>query len=399
VPRRKGGAVVEGVDDRSLPDAVDGGAASSLFRSGKLVLLIALITAAGGFVGGLLRKGQGTVYEAEAVVAASKSPLPADNFTDLGIALFRTDTVLQPVVEELNLNISPQSLLSQGYLKAEPVNNAVAVQIVARDSDPEAAARLANATADSFASALSDNAMGTFAVFEDNEVSTSSSEGALQAALIAAALGVIFGAVLLMVRNLVVRPVHSQAEALGLLPADVAFSARVHTRSPFWWQKDSSAGHEVVPHGLASAIHRTTDQHVHRGQLEACYVLVERAHRGDRAVRSLLDELSVPASRDHDMEGGQLKWLSVTDSRLGEVLDGSGVVIALVSEGVPRRTLQMLTEELLVAPGRRLLVMVFVSGLHRGPILATAGTLPRQSFARMWSSLRRESSGSRSGGL
>jgi hypothetical protein len=385
--------VVRGVDDRSLP-AVTNTAANSLIRSGRLILLVAMISAAGGLVGGLLREGQGAVYEAEALVAASQTSLPADNFTDLGSALFRTDTVLQPVVEELNLRISPQTLLSKDYLSVESVSSAVAVQVIAHDSDPQTAAALANTAAQSFSSALTDNEMGTFAVFEDNDVAKTSGLSPIQSTLLAAALGAVLGAAILLLRTLVVRPVLSQDEALGVFPADIAFSASVRSAG-FSFLRKGTSRFEVLPHGLLPAIGRSTGDGQEANSLDACYVLVERNRRGDRAARAVLHELG--ASRGESPE--DLNWVAVSDRRLGHAIEEAGVVVALVSQGVSRRSLQLLTEELFVASGRRLLIMVFVGSTRRGgSTVSAAWSGPRQLFARWWSSMRSQFSGSRPGG-
>jgi hypothetical protein len=393
-----------GVDGRSLasavPSAVNSTARSSMLRSGRLILLVALITAAGGLIGGLLSQRR-AVYEAEAVVAASTTPLPADNFTDLGVALFRTDTVLQPVIGELNLDITPQALLSEGYLEVESVTNAVAVRIIAQDSDPQLAAELVNAAADSFASALSDNEMGTFAVFADDAVSRSSGQSPLQSTLLAAALGLVLGTAILLVRTFVMQPLLTKEEALSVYPADVAYLAKVHTGGTFRFrQGDSYNSLEVFPQGLAQAIRRSTEAKKGIDSLSSCYVLVERNRRGDKPVRALMEELRVSGvtEQSEDANRRDLKWIEVSDRHLGKAIEDAGVIAALVSEGVSRRSLQLLTEELLVAPGRRLLIMVFVRAAHRRPTVNGVRTSLRQLVARWWSSMRRQFSGSRSGG-
>jgi hypothetical protein len=393
--------VVGRMDGRSLPNAVNITAGRSMLRSGRLILLVALITGAGGLIGSLLREGRGAVYEAETVVAASTTTLPADNFTDLGLAIFRTDTVLQPVIEQLNLDITPQSLLSEGHLTVELVSNAVAVRIIARDSDPQLAADLANAAADSFASALNDNQMGTFAIFEDDEVSKTSGQSPLISTLLAAALGVVLGAGILLLRTLVVQPVLTKEEALSLYPADVAFSARVRTGGAFHSRGDASyKGLEVFPHGLAPAIRRSTEDREGVGPRSSCYVLVERNRRGDKAVRALLEELRVSDDSDNreDVQRRDLKCIEVSDARLGQAVEDAGIVVAVISQGVSRRSLERLTEELLVAPGRRLLIMVFVGTAHQRPTVNGVATSLRQVIARWRSSMRRQFSRSRSGG-
>jgi hypothetical protein len=392
--------VVTGVDDHGPPAVVSPTAASSLLRSGRLVLLIALLTAAGGLIGSLLRGTGAAVYEGEAVVAASDTTLPPDNFSDLGIALFRTDTVLGPVTDEVNLDVAPQSLLSEGYLEVEAISNAVAVHIVAHHSDPQVATTLANAAAESFSSALTDSEMGTFAVFNDEEVSRISGPSALQSALLAGALGVVLGATLLLLRTVVVQPILSQEEALRIYPADVAFSARVRTEGASPFRSDSSEkDQQVFPRGLASAIRRSTEGRPGVESLDSYYVLVERSRRGDRSVRALLDELRAGRSeRIDDVHKRDLKYVTALDRRLGQLIEDAGIIVALVSQGVSRRSLQSLTEELLVAPGRRLLVLVFVGTIRRGPTLSGAWARLRQLLTRWWSSMRRQFSGSGSGG-
>jgi hypothetical protein len=393
--------VVRGVDDHSLPNAANIRAGNSLLRSGRLILLVALIAGAGGLIGGLLREGRGAAYEGEAVVAASTTSIPAENFADLGVAVFRTDTVLQPVIEELNLDITPQSLLSGGHLKVESISNAVAVRVVSRDSDPQLAADLANTAADSFASALNENQMGTFAVFEDAEVSkTSSGQSPIESTLLAAALGVVLGTAILLVRTLVIQPILTKEEALSVYPADIAFSARVHTDGGFHFREGAShKSSEVFPHGLAPAIRRSTEN-TEGVAPHSCYVLVERKRRGDKAVRALLEELRVSDSLEQaeDVRARDLKWIAVSDRRLGQAVGEAGVVVALISQGVSRRSLELLTEELLVAPGPRLLIMVLVGTVHRRPTVSGVRTSLRQLIARWRSSMRRQFSGSRSGG-
>lgn len=394
--------MVEGVDDRSLPNIANITAGNSMLRSGRLILLVAIITGVGGgLIGGLLREDRGAVYEGEAVVAASTTPLPADTFADLGAAIFRTDTVLQPVIEELNLDITPQSLLSEGHLKVESVSNAVAVQIISRDPDPQLAEDLANAAADSFASALNDNQMGTFAVFEDAEVSKTSGQSPLESTLLAAAFGVVLGAAILFLRSLVIQPIRTKEDALSVYPADIAFSAHVHTDGPFHFREPAShKSLEVFPHGLAPAIRRSTEDREGVRPHRSCYVLVERKRRGDKAVRGLLEELRISdgSEQAEDVHTRDLKWIAVSDHRLGQAVGEAGVVVALISQGVSRRSLELLTEELLVAPGGRLLIMVFVGTVHHRPTVNGVRRGLRQLIARRRSSMRRQVSGSRSGG-
>jgi hypothetical protein len=392
--------VVRGMDDRNLPNAVTVTARNSMLRNGRFILLVTVIAAAGGLFAGLLREGRGAIYEAEAVVAASTTPLPTENFAELGIAVFRTDTVLQPVIEELNLDITPQSLLSEGHVKVESIANAVAVRIIARDSDPQVAADVANVAAGSFASALSDNQMGTFAVFEDDEVSKTSGQSPLESMLQATVLGVVLGAAILLVKTLVIQPILTKEEALSLYPADVAFSARVRTDGEFHSRKGVSyKSLEVFPHGLVPAIRRSTEDREGVDPHSSCYVLVERNRRGDKAVRALLEELRTSDGSEppDDVHRRDLKWIEVSDHRLGQAVEDAGVVVALISQGVSRRSLELLTEELLVAPGRRLLIMVFVGTAHPRPTVNGVTTSLRQLIARRRSSMRRQFSGSRSG--
>jgi hypothetical protein len=60
-----------------MSNAVNVTLGNSMLVNPRVILVVALIAAAGGLLAGLVREGRGGVYEAEAVVAASTTPRPA----------------------------------------------------------------------------------------------------------------------------------------------------------------------------------------------------------------------------------------------------------------------------------------------------------------------------------
>lgn len=385
-----------GFDGDSLSGSRHTEVSGAVFRSAKLTVLLTVVGCVAGLVIGTVIQGaRGDSYRAEAVVVASQTPLPIEDFGELGVALFRTDTVLNPVINELNLDVTPDSLLSGDHLEVEPVPNAIAIEIIARDSDPQLAQDLVNAVAESFASALTSREMGTFEVFEDDDVAPISPQTAADAALLGAVLGFVGGATLSLLRILITQPILSREEALEILPADMTFSAlvRLPFAIPFTKRPDSAA--EIVPHNLVPAISRAATED-DEGPRRPCFVLAERSKRGDRSVRALLKEMKVvglPRRISHARKAGY--WVQTNDERLAKAVELSDVTVALISEGVSRRSLRYLSEEMLAVPGRSLDILVFVRS-RLGGLTQTINPLRLSRLLQhIWSALhgRRRSLG------
>ena len=128
--------------------------------------IVVLSMLVGGTAGFLLAASMPNVYVAEAAVIATDTSVASEQLGLVAETAFSTDEVLQPVIDRLDLDATPASLLAIGALEAQSVSGGPALLISGRASDPRLAADLANAATDSFVAVARLKGLGTFAPFE-----------------------------------------------------------------------------------------------------------------------------------------------------------------------------------------------------------------------------------------
>jgi hypothetical protein len=317
----------------------------------------ALIGAMIGFASG---RNSPAVYEADALVVASSSSIQAADFGPLAEAAFATNTVIQPVIDELGLRTTPQSLLASEQLRAKSVSGTVALRITGRSRNGQLASDLASAAADSFASAATDRQMGTFAVFGPGGVpGTRQPPLTRQNTLLGALGGASIAMVLVLLFVVVRRPLLTIEQAALEFPAQASFAARV--RLPLSnilpWRIHRMA--QIRPRGLVPAIWHMVEAHNSVKARRVCCVLVTRGRHTSQSLVAMLQVLKAQ-SQMNAQHVDQLVWAHFDAPLMPHILDGATAVVALVAAGAPRRSLQALDEELQTAlvDMTRILVLV-----------------------------------------
>lgn len=320
---------------------------------------------AGGLVWGV---SQPTLYEADAVVIASRSDLPSEDFGGLAEAVFTTDTVLQPVIDRLGLDDTPQQLLSDGRLLGEAVAGSPALRITGRDTDPQRTAALVRAAADSFVAAASNRELGEFSVFGAERISSRELSSGRPWAVAGAVGGGLLGVILVLLFSSLRQPLLSEDEATAAFPAEFALTARVRPAGDRW---------AVSPRGVVRTIRRAVDAtgggDVAEGTVGGVLcVLVADSRRADRSLRVVASQVRrTPGAPTplgfHRVVRGELLPLEGEPAPSDEPV----AVLALVAEGTRRATLEDLDEVATGAAGpEHARVLVFV----RKPTRASAVT-------------------------
>ena len=349
----------------------------SVFHQWWLIGLLALL---GALVGWFLGTRTKTVYEAEAIVQASQTRLFTEDFS-LAQTLFESDAVIDPVIDDLNLDATPKELLGKGQLESEAITGGT-LRIVGRAEDPDLAQDLANEAAASFQLQMVLHGLGDFPVLEARTVSSVPAASDLVTTVSGALVGAVLGLGLLLALFFTRQPLLSEKEALAEFPADSAFSVRV--RPPARFALGRKAKRTLVyPSGVIGAIWRSA-RVGGSSQTPLCCVLAERHRRGDRTVRTLLSEMRVVdeyGRQTDESQAASLYWIQSQAGSLAEALEPVDVVVTLVSEGAPRRLLRELAEELLVAPEQKRWTLVFVRPARRrlrspGTAYGSAGGWP-----------------------
>ncbi len=327
-----------------------------LRRTWWVVLAFVLL---GALTATVISSREQPVYQAEAVVVASETTLVIEDFSDLAQAVFATDSVLRPVIDDLDLSSSPDLLLSGDHLTLEGIPNAVAAEIIGKDTDPTLAVDLTNSAANSFAAALTAKGIGGFEVFETDEATTPE-RSPVGSAIAGAVIGAALSALVLFVVLLVRQPVLTREEAAQQLEPEAALGCRVSAprRFPFLTPRREGAHRraEVIlsPRGIEDAIWREANGHDTTGS-RCCFTVVESRRRGDRRVRALLDELDVvehgPAiDGDEARRNSSAYWMSASEKTLGKAMESADVIAVVVSAGAPGRSLEAVGDELRVRP-------------------------------------------------
>ncbi|PRA81993.1 polysaccharide biosynthesis tyrosine autokinase [Microbacterium sp. MYb66] len=128
------------------------------------VVLIISATLIGVSVGALVALNTAPRYEASTeLLVAAQSPSGSSVELNLGrtyaqqaitsyVALVSSSLVLQPVIDDLGLDVEPSALA--GKVRASAAINSLAITVTVSDRNPSQAARLANAIGDSFATVV-----------------------------------------------------------------------------------------------------------------------------------------------------------------------------------------------------------------------------------------------------
>lgn len=132
----------------------------------KWIVLGAAVGALLGFATTLLRSD---AWVADSLVVLTDARIPPEEFSDVATAIFPTDSVLGPVVEDLGIEQTPRSLISSGALQIQSAPGGLAVRVVARTQDQLLSTRMANAAAASLAEVGQANGLGEMAQFPVEE--------------------------------------------------------------------------------------------------------------------------------------------------------------------------------------------------------------------------------------
>jgi capsular polysaccharide biosynthesis protein len=324
--------------------------------------LIVLGLMVGGVIGLIEGKGATPLYQAQAVVVASTTQISDSSFGDVAQAAFGTDEVLQPVIDRFGLATTAHALVADGTLAAQPIAGSAGIKIIAQEADPQLAAELANAATSSFIGVAESKGLGTFVQFgtrvpTGTRVPRPVRKSTLTGALAGGAVALMIVLLLLVIRP----PVLGEEDALAELPSDASFTARVRTkpRLPLLpWKRGLV---EVHPRGLAWAVWRAAQSEGADGLASICCVMVRRGRR-DRALRRVLEELR--AQRPADPANGaddDPPCFGARDPELLPALAEATSVVTLVADRAPQRVLRRLDEDLRVAAGGELRVLVYVT--------------------------------------
>ena len=342
--------------------------------------LILILTVSGAVNATYIDSRSGPVYQAQSLVVASKLAIPinSDDFSELGTALFRTDTVLKSIIRSLGLPTTPKDLLSQGYLQSESVPNAVAIRITAAGSSRTSAKDLANAAAESFDNALTEKKMGTFQVFEAAEASKFREAIIVASPVLGGMLGLLVGFLTLAIEFSFRRPLGSPEEVIQLLPAQTLLPCRILI--PLIGRMSSVSRRAVIlPEGFVGAIREVTGprlsvpaasgSRVARDEVwdaaddpawKCCFVVVRGSRPTGAAIGALLARLGVHERFDSLEAGTQMFWVGAQAPGLSDAMSKSNVVIAIVARDSRRRDLEAVAEELLVSRRDPLRLTIFV---------------------------------------
>jgi capsular polysaccharide biosynthesis protein len=321
---------------------------------------LTLVGGIGGFVTATLMPD---VYVAETAVIATQSTVTADQIGPIAQTAFATDPVLQQVVDRLNLQGSPASLISTGALEARSLSDGPALQITGRASDPNLAADLANAATEAFVTVAQEKGLGTFAAFE------SVGPGILQphhtgllillGILAGAGLGILVLVIVFFLRD----PIVSEDDARRIFSPDAAFRLRVGARRALAVGEDGRPQADAEFHESSTAVFSLLSETV-RDRVEhdgrgASAVIVDG---GDSvwAAAAVARELEARVGDDASRRERPGSFsISSSDPRLPEILGARDAIVAIVPSGAPRRSLQRLDEEIHTLGGRfRILVLV-----------------------------------------
>ncbi len=346
-----------------MPSGRDRSALRVIVRRPHLTVLAILV---GATIGLLATLGAAPTYEATAVVVATSDTQFTEGFGGLAEAAFSTDAVIQPVIDELQLNATPRELLSGGHLQAEAVTDGPALRVLASSSEATQASELANLAAESFATVAEDNGVGEFRVFEAGDVAgdATPSTAAQSNVLGGAAAGGIIGITATLLLAFFRPPILSRTDAEREFPADAVFSARV--RTPFLdglRPKGSRSGRSsIMPKGTGLAVARQVEPASGNSRVSIACVLVASRGTGVRHADAVIEELK-SATLTYTQENNlacKLTIVAWSDPRLAETVSSADIILLVVTEGTSTHALRDVNDEVWMTMGtkRRLLVLV-----------------------------------------
>jgi capsular polysaccharide biosynthesis protein len=325
--------------------------------------VVALSILVGGIAGFAWAALMPDVYVAETAVIATQSPVTADQIGPIAETAFSTDPVLQPVIDRLDLQGTPASLISTGALEARSQADGPALLITGRASDPILAADLANAATEAFVTVAEQKGLGTFAPFESVGPGVLQPHHTSLLILLGMLAGAGVGFLVLVVVFFLRDPIVSEDDARKIFSPDVAFRLQVSAR------RAPAAGGDARPQENAefdessnvvlSMLSEAVRDHAERDGRGASAVIVDG---GDSvwAAAAVARELEARAGDSIARREPPDRFsISSSDPRLSEILEARDAVVAIVPSGAPRRSLQRLDEEVHSLGGRfRVLVLV-----------------------------------------
>lgn len=266
-----------------------------------LVILICMV--GGAAIAALYARSLPVVYTAGSVVVIARSTIPVDDVSNVAETIFQTDAVLDPVVQELDLDETPVSLLSTEQLSASS-NVEGALEITATADTAEDAIALANSAADSFELVSEGRNIGRFSVFPaigGNRVEPSIREAVALGPIVGAVIGLIFVFLWMLLR----RPVSSEQQAAHHLGAESSFTIRVRALSAPWTRKRSSKTGSIRPQSaVPSLVNTIRSDHPQGGEIPC--VIVSHSRIGRRTSRTFIDALQhrLSATAQNPVAGG-----------------------------------------------------------------------------------------------
>ena len=307
--------------------------------------VVALSILMGGIAGFAQAELMPDVYVAETAVIATVSDVTADQIGPIAETAFSTDPVLQPVIDQLDLQGTPASLISTGALEARSLSDGPALLITGRASDPILAADLANAATDSFVAVAEAKGLGTFASFESAGPGTLEPHQPARLVLLGVLAGAGVSLVVLVTMFFLRDPVVTEESARMDFQADAAFRLRVRERRSAGGTDElhQADAFDVWPRAALNSLWETIRERDGRG---ACAVIVsggDAEWAAAAVARKLESRLENQGQRRGRLDGFSF---SSTDPRLPEVLEASNAVVAIVPSGSPRRSLRRVDEEL-----------------------------------------------------
>lgn len=330
--------------------------------------LSVLATLLGASIGLGASLGAAPTYEATAVVVATPETQFVEGFGGLAEAAFSTDSVIQPVIDELQLNATPRQLLSSGRLQAEAVTDGPALRVLASSSDAAQTSDLANLAAESFATVAEENGIGAFRVFEAGDVagdatpSTAIQLNVLQGTVAGGIVGISATLLLALFRP----PVLTRGDAEREFPADAVFRARVRMR-PYetLLPKGSKSGRSnVIPKGIGPAVAGQFEHPPGGGDSVSvsCVLVTSRGTRV-RHAEAVIEELKSGTLMHAEEKSLSFEFTIVewSDSRLAETISCADTVLVVVTEGTSTHALRDTNDEVRMAQGAKHRVLVFVS--------------------------------------
>lgn len=345
-----------------------------LGRRGRLIAFTVLAGTVLGLVAGLRTPVR---FESEWVVVATQIDIVPAEFDGLAEAVFATETVLQPVIDRVGIDATPRSLLSDGFLEADPIPGATAIRIVGRAEEPDLAAALARVAAETFARVAQAKGLASFEVLGERAPPLAPKRpNVIGFAAVGAAVGALLGLVALLALVVVRQPVADEEETKRVFGAEAVFSTRM--LRPMWlgrhrWEIESPG----TDASIRSLVRRAA---AHGGvgdsdRPSVCWLTVGRRRRGDASLDALVSALEGGDRPLRDVPDAIVRvrpgFAPQTDPAIADALDGCALVVGLVSEGAPAVLLRRARQatELATTSGRprRVAVLVRESRVWRRP--------------------------------